>query len=210
MNDLTPQPSPRLPTVLSEAPDAAHDPVDAYLRCLSAAIDALPREEVRQAVEMLLAAAQQRRRVYIIGNGGSAATASHMCCDLNKNATDNGKPIFRAVALTDNVPLLSAWANDAAYEDVFAQQLVNHVEPGDVVLGISTSGQSENVLRALALARDAGAKTIGFTGDKGGRMPGAVDCLVRVPCDHIGCQEDVHLALDHAITFAIQQRLGQA
>ena len=188
---------------------ASHDrdPVDDYFDHLAAAIEALSRESVWQVVDMLLEASRQRRRVYLIGNGGSAATASHMACDLNKTASVDGKPLFRAVALTDNVPLLTAWGNDTEYEEIFAQQLVNHVEPGDVVVAISTSGESENILRAVVLAREAGATTIGFTGDVGGAMPALVDCCVRVPSSDIGCQEAVHLALDHAITLAIRHRL---
>ncbi|MFN2251655.1 MAG: SIS domain-containing protein, partial [Anaerolineae bacterium] len=115
--------------------------------------------------------------------------------------------MFRAFALTDNVPLLTAWSNDAEYAEVFAGQLANHVEPGDVVIGISTSGESENVLRALVLAREYGAVTVGFTGDHGGQLRDLVDWCVFVPSGHIGRQEDVHLALDHVITSAIKARL---
>ena len=205
MNDLMPEPARSRDHVAVELVD----PVDDYFQRLAAAIEAISRESIRQAVEILLEASRKRRRVYLIGNGGSAATASHMACDLNKTASVDGKPLFRAVALTDNVPLLTAWGNDSEYEEIFAQQLVNHVEPGDVVVGISTSGQSENVLRALALARQVGALTIGFTGDTGGELPAMVDCCIRVPSSHIGCQEDVHMALDHAITFAIRDRLSR-
>ncbi len=131
-----------------------------------------------------------------------------MVNDLNKQASVPGQPLFRAMAFTDNVPLLTAWSNDDDYVDCFAQQLANFVEPGDVVIAISTSGSSPNVLRALELARQAGARSIGFTGDHGGRLRSMVDLCLFVPSADIGHQEDVHLVLNHVLTTAIRSRLG--
>ncbi len=182
--------------------------VDAYLRQLAAALGALSRETVAVVVDMLLAAGEAGRRIYLVGNGGSAATASHMANDLNKQASVPGRPLFRAIALTDNVPLITAWGNDADYAECFARQLANHVEPGDVVIAFSTSGRSPNIVRAVELARQAGACTIGFTGADGGALLALVDCCVRVPSDNVGQQEDAHLALNHAISVAIRARLA--
>jgi D-sedoheptulose 7-phosphate isomerase len=193
------------PTKLNSG--AVVDPIDVYLNQLAAVLAALSRDAIWSAVDMLLEAGRQGRRIYLIGNGGSAATASHMANDLNKQASMPGRPLLRAIALTDNVPLITAWSNDEDYAECFARQLVNHVEPDDVVLAISTSGRSANILRALELARAAGARTIGFTGCNGGAMPGLVDCCIHVPSDHIGQQEDVHLVLNHAISIAIRARL---
>jgi D-sedoheptulose 7-phosphate isomerase len=186
------------------------DPVDRYLRDLTRALDALSRDDIREAVDILLAACLARRRIYLFGNGGSASTASHMANDLNKQAIVDGRPLLRAIALTDNVPLITAWSNDEDYAEAFARQLANHVERGDVVVAISTSGNSANVLRAVELARRAGARVIGFTGADGGRLRWLVDCCVRVPSEDIGQQEDVHLVLNHTIATALRFRLQEA
>jgi D-sedoheptulose 7-phosphate isomerase len=189
-------------------PSPMFDPVDSYLTTLAETLDAVSRADIWVAVDMLLTTAQAGRRIYLIGNGGSAATASHLANDLNKQATVPGRPLFRAIALTDNVPLITAWANDADYAEVFAMQLANHVEEGDLVVAISTSGNSPNVLRALEVARDAGARSLGLTGDEGGALRDMVDHCLFVPSPHIGHQEDVHLALDHVLTVAIRAHLG--
>ena len=130
-----------------------------------------------------------------------------MVNDLSKQATVDGVPPIRAYALNDNVPLVTAWSNDAEYADAFARQLACHVEPGDVVVGISTSGDSANVVRAIVTARDAGARTIGMTGRAGGALRGLVDTCLVVPSDEIGHQEDVHLVMNHAITMGVRARL---
>jgi D-sedoheptulose 7-phosphate isomerase len=157
---------------------------------------------------MLLEARASGRRVYLFGNGGSAATASHMANDLNKQCNVAGQRRFRAIALNDNVPTMMAWANDQDYGDVLAEQLANHVEADDVLVVISTSGDSVNVVRGLQAARERGARTIGFTGPTGGAMRGLLDCCVLVPAAEIGQQEDAHLALNHVIGIAIRTRLG--
>lgn len=192
------------------APPPPADPVDAYLRNLAAAIDAVSRDAVWAAVDLLVEAGRTRRRIYLVGNGGSAATASHMANDLCKQATVPGHPMLRAVALTDNVPLITAWGNDTDYAECFAMQLANHVEPGDVVVAISTSGNSPNILRAAEVARQAGARVIALTGPAGGGLRGRADVCIHVPSDDIGQQEDVHLVLNHVITTAIRARLAPA
>jgi len=184
------------------------DPLDSYLRGLSSAIDRLARDQVWAVVDVLLQACRDGRRIYLVGNGGSASTASHIANDLNKQASVDGHAMFRAIALTDNVPLITAWANDEDFGAVFSRQLDNHLEPGDVLVAISTSGRSVNVIRALELARARGARTVGFTGADGGDMLPLLDCCVLVPSDDIGHQEAVHLALDHAITMALRARIA--
>ena len=111
-------------------------------------------------VEILDRARAEKRRVFIFGNGGSAATASHFACDLNKGATCSGRPRFKAMALSDNLPAISAWANDTSYENIFAEQSGNHIEAGDIVIGISGSGKSMNVVNALKLANSKEATTL--------------------------------------------------
>lgn len=183
------------------------DPIDAYLSGVATAALALPREALWQAVDLILEVGRAGRRIYLVGNGGSAATASHMANDLCKQATVSGQPLLRAIALTDNVPLLTAWSNDEDYAQSFARQLANHLEPGDLVLAISCSGNSPNVLRALELARLSGARSIGLTGQDGGALRGLVDCCIAVPSMDIGQQEDLHLVVNHALTTAIRARL---
>jgi D-sedoheptulose 7-phosphate isomerase len=194
-------PEPSLP------PEIRVDVVDRYLEQMRQVLAELPREAIWQAIDLLVDAGRRRSRIYIVGNGGSAATASHMANDLNKQATVEGRPPLRAIALTDNMPLITAWSNDLDFAEAFAQQLSNHLEPGDLVVGISTSGQSPNVLRALELAGERGAQRIGLTGREGGRLAALVDCCLHVPSDDIGQQEDVHLLLNHVITSGIRARL---
>lgn len=184
------------------------DPIDAYLQGVAAAALRMPREALWQAADLLLAAGRAGSRIYLIGNGGSAATASHMANDLCKQAAVSGRPLLRAIALTDNVPLITAWSNDAAYADCFARQLDNHLEPGDVLIAISCSGDSPNILRAVELARSIGARSIGLTGDIGGGLRRLVDCCITVPSADIGQQEDLHMVANHALTTAIRARLG--
>lgn len=185
----------------------ASDPVDAGLTAAAAAIAAVDRAQVRAAVEVLLEATRTGRRVYMIGNGGSAATASHMAVDLAKQANVDGHPAVRAIALTDNMPLVTAWANDESFDLSFARQLEVHLEAGDVLVAISTSGASPNVLRAAELARARGATVVAFTGDSGGDLKGLAHVCVFVPYPDVGMQEVAHLAIDHTIAVAIQARL---
>ncbi len=147
---------------------------------------------------------RREAQIFILGNGGSAATASHMANDLNKLTITPGKPRFKAIALTDNIPLMTAWGNDNSYEDIFAEQLINFIRPDDVVVAISASGNSPNVLRAVQVARQHGALTIGLTGDTGGKLKGLVDYCVLTPTGHICQQEDCHLIVEHAIANTLK------
>ena len=184
--------------------DTTGETISAYLSDMRATLNNLPLEEIERVVRLLREARSHRRRVFLFGNGGSAATASHLACDLAKGSSSNGKPRVRAMALTDNMPLISAWANDTAYENIFAQQLQDHVEPGDVVIGISGSGRSPNVLNGIKAARTAGAVTVGMTGFDGGHLKDLVDICIIVPDDSIDKVEDVHLMLGHVITSCLR------
>ncbi len=143
----------------------------------------------------------------MFGNGGSAATASHLVCDLVKTAHVPPFPPLRAISVMDNLALLTAWSNDAAYECAVAEQLVALVEPGDVVIAISASGRSKNVIAALRTARHLRAKTVGLLGFDGGEALGLVDVAVHVPVHHYGLAEDAHSAIGHALTMAIRAAL---
>jgi len=152
-----------------------------YLSEVSATLAKLPVEGITQVVELLEQTRANRKRVYIFGNGGSAATASHFASDLSKGAISKGKPRIKAFALTDNVPLLSAWANDTAYENIFAEQLMNFIEVGDIAIGISGSGNSQNVLNGVRVAKAKGVTSIGFIGFDGGKLKDLVDIAIVVP-----------------------------
>jgi D-sedoheptulose 7-phosphate isomerase len=136
----------------------------------------------------------------LFGNGGSASLASHFACDLGKGtALCNSAKRFRALALTDNIPTITAWANDSGYEDIFAEQLKNFVRPRDIAFAISGSGNSKNVLNALNLSREAGAVNIGITGFDGGEMKFLCDVCVIVPSYNMQVIEDLHLSMAHSI-----------
>lgn len=140
------------------------------------------------------------RRIFIMGNGGSAATASHLALDLAKNTIMPDVPRLKAISLTDHVPLITAWGNDTAYEYIFSEQLASMIEPGDLVIGISTSGNSPNVINALRLAKLSGAYTVGLLGAKGGKIREMVDVYVLAPGQNIEQEEDIHMILAHVIT----------
>jgi D-sedoheptulose 7-phosphate isomerase len=139
-------------------------------------------------------------RIFIMGNGGSAATASHFALDLAKNTIVPGAPRLKAISLTDHVPLITAWSNDTAYEHIFAEQLANMIEPGDVVVGISASGNSLNVINAMKLTKQYKASTVGLLGAKGGKLKDIVDAYVLAPGQNIEQEEDAHMILAHVIT----------
>jgi D-sedoheptulose 7-phosphate isomerase len=183
--------------------------IDQYLTELESVIRDLSRQDIESVAEALMAAWRGRRQVLILGNGGSAATASHMMNDLNKFASVPGRPRFRAIALTDNVPLLSAVGNDQGYAEVFVEPLQNLLQAGDVVIAISASGNSPNVVRAVEYAQAQGATVIGFCGQPGGRLAQLADLKVTVPSDRIGQQEDGHLILNHVLAFALRARIEQ-
>jgi phosphoheptose isomerase len=167
----------------------------------------LPFAMIDRVTDALWRAYVENRTVYVFGNGGSAALASHCACDLGKGTVVNGNRRFRVLALTDNVPLMTAWANDASYEDVFAEQLVGLVHKDDIALAISGSGNSLNVLKALQVAKDAGALTIGLTGFRGGRMKDLCDLCVIVPSDSMQVIEDLHVCVNHAIFSALREKM---
>jgi histidinol-phosphate phosphatase family protein len=177
-----------------------------YMRQIADTLQQLPWEQLDQLVETLHQARLMRAQVFICGNGGSAATASHFMNDLNKGAIAPGVPRFRAISLVDNVPLLMAWSNDASYDVGLVEPLRNLARPGDLLLGISCSGNSANVLETLPFAREMGMLTIGLTGGPGGRLAQAVDLPVVVPNDCTEQVEDVHMFLEHAIVSALRER----
>jgi D-sedoheptulose 7-phosphate isomerase len=178
-----------------------------YFTRLKDAIDRVPVERVEAMGEILYRAYRHGKQVLIIGNGGSAATASHLACDLGKNTISANQPRFRVLSLNDNMPLFSALANDVGYEHVFSEQLRNLIRPGDVLIAISGSGNSPNILHAMAYARSRAATNIALLGFDGGKAVELADEYVLVPVNDYGLVEDIHMILDHVLTEYFRARL---
>ncbi len=164
--------------------------------------------KVRQAIDWMTHARQQGRTIYTCGNGGSASTASHFVCDLLKGASYQQAKRWRAISLVDQMPTISAYSNDVSYEAIFVEQLKNFAAAGDVVMAISGSGHSPNVVAAVEYARSVGCRTIGLTGRDGGKLGRTVDLNLLVPVQHMGLIEDVHLAICHMIAYHIMECEG--
>ena len=186
------------------------DPIQEYIQNLQSTLNMLAVNQIDQVIDILHAARLEGRQVFILGNGGSASTASHFACDLGKNTRMEGLPHFRVLALTDNMALFSAYANDEGYDNVFLQQLVSFVQPGDIVIGISTSGNSPNVVHAVEVANQVGAVTIAFTGFDSGRLGPLADYEIHVDSHCIEQVEDIHLVLEHLICTVLRQRINES
>jgi D-sedoheptulose 7-phosphate isomerase len=185
------------------------DGIERYLGEVAGVLSTLQLESIRDVVDVLLTTNYVGNTVFTLGNGGSAATASHFASDLAKGTITPDRPRFRAIALTDAIPLMTAWSNDSAYEDMFAEQLRGLIRPGDVVVAFSGSGKSPNVLRAVELARQMQGITIGFTGFDGGALKDKVDVPVVVPSACMEQIEDVHLILCHLVSTVLRQQMAQ-
>ncbi len=157
-------------------------------------------EGFRRLLPVLLKARSEGRTIFFFGNGGSAATSSHMAQDLGKLTIKEGRPRFRTQSLADAMPLILAWANDASYAEVFAEQIKSQARRGDVAIGLSGSGNSPNVLRALEEARALGATTVGLIGSGGGKMRPLCDIPIVVPSANMQHIEDLHHLLLHLLT----------
>jgi len=175
-----------------------------YLNATIEAQRSLPLERVADVIRILLAARARGSTVFICGNGGSASTASHMAVDFSKGSAEkHGTPI-RALALTDNAAVITALGNDIDFKSVFARQLAVLARREDILIAVSVSGDSANVLEAVRTARELGVTPIAFTGAGGGKLADVVDVSVIVESDEFGPVEDAHLALDHMITHVLR------
>lgn len=177
-----------------------------YLNQVVKAISDLPEDRVQDVVETLKTAYSTGRQVFLLGNGGSAATASHIACDLQKGLKECTGKRFKATAITDNIAIVTAWANDNDYDDIFAEQLDSLLQPDDVVLAISGSGNSANVIKAVEKANQMGAITIGWSGFDGGRLAQIAKMPIIVDSSNMQNIEDVHMVLGHLVyTCLIKQ-----
>jgi len=178
-----------------------------YISALQFTMDQLPRQLITDVIALLQRTRMKGSQVFILGNGGSAATASHFACDLAKNTRQEGLPHFRVIGLTDNMAMFSALANDEGYENVFSEQLASLVRPGDVVIAISASGNSKNVINAAETAHRYEATVIGFTGFDGGRLGKLANINIQVNSHIIEHVEDIHLMLEHLIVRSIKDQV---
>jgi D-sedoheptulose 7-phosphate isomerase len=182
--------------------------IEDYLAQLQTALGALDLAAVQACRDLLEEARAQGQQVFLCGNGGSAATASHMANDLGKGDSHSHGARFRVIALTDNIPWMTALANDINYEAIFSEQLENLGQAGDLLIAISGSGNSQNVLNAVEVGRAKGMKTIGWSGFGGGKLAGLVDQAVIVDSHHMGRVEDAHTVLMHLMCYYFMERDG--
>jgi D-sedoheptulose 7-phosphate isomerase len=173
------------------------DQINDYYAREKAAIDKLDRAEINKAMNAILRHYEANDTIYVMGNGGSAATASHMVNDFNKGACMDLDKRFNFVCLNDNVPLMMAVANDIGYEDIFYYPLEHKLKKSDLVLAISGSGNSHNVVKAVEYAKKIGAEVIAITGYEGGKIDKIADYHLHVPVDDMHITEDLHMGFDH-------------
>jgi D-sedoheptulose 7-phosphate isomerase len=181
-----------------------------YILALQEVLARLDHAVVDRMVEVIWRGYEDGRTLFLFGNGGSAALASHIACDIGKGTIAGHRKRLKTIALTDNVALITAWANDKAYEEIFSEQLQSLAEGGDIALAISGSGNSPNVIRGLEAARRMGVQTLVLTGFEGGRAKPLADFCLVVPSDSMQHIEDAHLCATHAIFLAVRQRMMQA
>ena len=184
--------------------------IENYIKGLQECLDELSRqgERIEGITNIIFRAYKDGRQVFIMGNGGSASTASHCALGFEKQSAVEGKPRLKSKSLTDNIALITALANDIDYTYIFKEQLINQLGKGDVVIGISASGNSPNILRAIEYAKDKGAITIGFTGFGGGKLKELADECIVLSSRNYGQVEDAHLALTHVISDMLKERIA--
>ena len=191
-------------TAIAAAPPLA---AKGYLLAVQDVLAHLDHEVVDRMIDVIWRGYEEGRTLFVFGNGGSAALASHFACDIGKGTIAGRAKRLKTIALTDNVALITAWANDKAYEEIFSEQLESLAEKGDIALAISGSGNSPNVIRGLQAGRRLGVQTLVLTGFAGGRAKTLADLCLIVPSDSMQHIEDAHLCATHAIFLAIRQRM---
>ncbi|MHB9054710.1 MAG: SIS domain-containing protein [Paludibacteraceae bacterium] len=182
------------------------DKISRYFERLKRTIDNISKEDVNQLINILVKAKEEGKTIFTMGNGGSAATASHFCCDFNKGISFGQEDMFKFICLNDNIPTMMAYANDLSWEEIFIGPLRNFLQKGDLVIGISGSGNSKNVVKALEYANSAGAFTIGLTGFSGGKVKQICQHNIHIPIDNMQITEDLHLVLDHCIMSILSEK----
>ncbi len=179
-----------------------------YFASFKKTMDEIPLESLEEVVEAIEEAYRKGRQIFIIGNGGSASTASHFACDLGKGTAVKGKPRFKVTSLTDNVALMTGIGNDLGYKHLFSEQLKNLLEKDDVLILITGSGNSENLLKAAQYANSKGAITIGIIGFRGGKLRDIVKKHITISSSKYELVEPIHLLLEHVISFYFKQKIA--
>lgn len=182
--------------------------INAYLERESSVLQALDAEAINQALNLLLETFENGNTVFVFGNGGSSSTASHFQNDFNKGVSEYTEKKFNFLCLNDNVATVMAVANDIGFEEVFRFQLTGHMRPGDVVMAISGSGNSKNVLNAVEYAKEQGCKVIGLTGFDGGKLKGLSDVSLHAPVNSMQITEDIHMVFDHLMMSVFYRDLA--
>lgn len=179
--------------------------IQRYLAAQKAALDSIDPAAVTRLVEVLQKAHREDRRIFVIGNGGSAANASHFATDLGKGASDKMGKRFRILSLTDNTPWLTALGNDDSYAEVFRRQLENYAEPGDVLMGMSVSGNSPNLITAMTWAREHQLVTLALISAHPAQLASRADHVIRIDDTHFGRVEDCHMTICHLLAYAFME-----
>ena len=184
--------------------------IDDYFGLLKSTLDRIDRYSVQTFIQLLIEGYRGGKHIFIFGNGGSAATASHFVNDFNKGVSEGLNAGFRLICLNDNIPTLTAIANDIGYEEVFRLQLRNLLNPGDLVIGLSGSGNSANVINAMEYAKSHGATTFAFLGFDGGKLRSIADHIVLIPVNNMQIVEDIHMIMDHLVMTIVREHLNDA
>lgn len=180
-----------------------------YLGTVAKIVSKMPADRINDVIQTIRRAYDEGKHVLLCGNGGSASTASHFACDLQKGLGSLTGRKFRALALTDVMPIITAWANDTDYANIFAEQVMTWADPGDILIAISGSGNSPNILKAVETAKACGMTTVGLSGMGGGKLGKMVDKSLIVPTDNMQQIEDVHVVLAHLIFSCLCREISE-
>jgi D-sedoheptulose 7-phosphate isomerase len=173
--------------------------IETYFFRLKNTIEKISFESINEVINILAKAKNENHTIFIMGNGGSASTASHFACDFNKGLSFPNQKRYKFICLNDNVPTMMAYGNDISYDDIFVEQLKNFFQPGDVVIGISSSGNSANVIKAIEYANKNNGITIALTGFNGGKIFSYANHNINIPVNDVQIAEDLHMVLDHCM-----------
>ena len=184
--------------------------IEKYLDEISKLVLKIPASTVERITSLILNAYSEGKRIFVFGNGGGSSTSAHFVCDLAKGTVTEGKPRLKAISLAENIPLLTAWANDTDYTNTFGEQLKNLVENGDIVIGLSGSGMSPNVINAFHVANEAGATSILLSGFDGGKAVKVANDAIVVPSTDMQQIEDVHMILTHIIFRCLKREIEES
>ena len=176
-----------------------------YVQAQKAALDSIDADTLTQLIEKFRQAWREDRQIFVFGNGGSAANASHFVTDLGKGASDKLTKRFRCLSLNDNMSWITALGNDYSYDDIFVKQLMNYAQPGDLVLTMSVSGNSPNLVKAMEWAGKNGLHSIALVGGKRGRLATLAQQVIAIDSEHYGRVEDAHMGICHMLCYAFME-----